>query len=288
VGAWIGVRQRGLALSFVADALAVGLPLAQALGRFGNWFNNELYGRPTSLPWGLEVHQMDGGKAVLGPDGEALPVDALHPDWRYHPTFLYEALWCVGIAVLVWLLDRRYRFGRGRAFALYVMAYTVGRFWIESLRTDPANHLIGMRVNSWVSILVFLGALAYFLRFRGAVQQRAVPVESADGSDPAKAGAGKYRMVEAPEGAELATARARADGSDAVAAPPADDAAAEDSDAVTDAALTDDDPGDDPAEDESGADAPNEDGPNGDSPAADEAADEEVQWRSADAEPGRK
>jgi prolipoprotein diacylglyceryl transferase len=203
LGAWIAVRQRGLALSFVADALAVGLPLAQAVGRLGNWFNNELYGRPTSLPWGLKVYQMDGGKAVLGPDGKPMRVDAQHPDALYHPTFLYEALWCVGVAVLVWALDRRYRFGRGRAFALYVMAYTVGRAWIEALRIDSANHFLGLRVNDWISLLVFLAALLFFLRGRGAVQQRAIPIPDSGN---------RYRMVDAPEGAEEATARARAEG----------------------------------------------------------------------------
>jgi prolipoprotein diacylglyceryl transferase len=206
LGTWIAVRQRGLALSFVADALAVGLPLAQALGRFGNWFNNELYGGPTGLPWGLKVYQMRDGAAVPGPDGKPLPVDPLHPDAVYHPTFLYEALWCVGIAVLVWALDRRFRFGRGRAFALYVMAYTVGRAWIEALRTDPANHFLGLRLNDWVSLLVFLGALLYFTRLRGAQQQRAVAVPE---------GVNRYRMVDAPDGAEVATARARAEGEQA-------------------------------------------------------------------------
>ncbi|HWB35081.1 MAG TPA: prolipoprotein diacylglyceryl transferase [Rugosimonospora sp.] len=216
LGAWIACRQRGLALTFVADALAPGLPLAQAIGRWGNWFNNELYGRPTSLPWGLKVHQMDGGHAVLGPDGKPLPVDGLHPDQLYQPTFLYEFLWCVGVAVLVWALDRRYRFGRGRAFALYVMAYTAGRFWIESLRIDEANHFLGVRLNDWVSVAVFLAALAYFLLRRGAVPQRAVLVP--DGGGDGKP-ANRYAMVDAPEGAVQETARARATGEDAAAAP---------------------------------------------------------------------
>jgi hypothetical protein len=85
----------------------------------------------------------------------------------YQPTFLYECVWDLGVAVFVWLLDRRFRFGRGRAFALYVMAYVVGRGWIEALRIDPANHVLGLRVNDWVSILVFVAALAYFVLVRG-------------------------------------------------------------------------------------------------------------------------
>ncbi|WP_431936326.1 prolipoprotein diacylglyceryl transferase [Micromonospora sp. RP3T] len=165
VGAWLAARQLGIPLSVVADALAPGLPLAQAVGRLGNWFNNELYGGRTSLPWGLEVHVMD-------PDnpGRALRDDAGNPVLQpglYHPTFLYEALWNVGVAALVLVLDRKLRLGRGRAFALYVMGYTAGRFWIELMRTDEANHILGVRLNVWTAALVFLGALAYFVRVRG-------------------------------------------------------------------------------------------------------------------------
>ncbi|SCL37307.1 prolipoprotein diacylglyceryl transferase [Micromonospora rhizosphaerae] len=165
LGAWIAARQLGIPFAVVADALAPGLPLAQAVGRFGNWFNNELYGGRTTLPWGLEVHVMD-------PDnpGHALRDEAGNPVLQpglYHPTFLYEALWNVGVAVLVLVLDRKLRFGRGRAFALYVMGYTAGRFWIELMRTDEANHILGLRLNVWTAALVFLGALIYFLRVRG-------------------------------------------------------------------------------------------------------------------------
>ena len=165
VGAWLACRQMGIPLTFVADALAPGLPVAQAIGRVGNWFNNELYGSHTSLPWGLKVHEYDLSKGVaVDQNGDG---STILPGGPFHPAFLYEALWDIGVAVLVWMMDRRYKFGRGRAFALYVMAYTVGRFWIEALRTDPAGHFLGMRTNNWVSILVFLGALAYFLRVRG-------------------------------------------------------------------------------------------------------------------------
>ena len=172
VGAWIGCRQLGIPLTTFADALAPGLPLAQAVGRFGNWFNNELHGGPTTLPWGLEVHRMDNnnpGRALLNEDGtpELLP-------GLYHPAFLYEALWCVGVAVLVVLVDRQLKLGKGRAFALYVMGYTAGRFWIEMLRTDPANNFLGARLNVWTAVIVFLGALLYFVRVRGP-QEYLVP-----------------------------------------------------------------------------------------------------------------
>ena len=164
LGAWFAARQLGLPLTVFADTLAPALPLAQAIGRVGNWFNNELYGKATTLPWGLRVHDMDssnpGHATVI--DGQPVTLPGL-----YHPTFLYEAVWDVGVAVLVLVLDRRFKFGRGRAFALYGMAYTVGRVWIEMLRIDEANHIFGIRLNVFTSIVVFLGALAYFLLVKG-------------------------------------------------------------------------------------------------------------------------
>ncbi|MEV4492040.1 prolipoprotein diacylglyceryl transferase [Micromonospora coxensis] len=165
VGAWIAARQLGIPFAVVADALAPGLPLAQAVGRFGNWFNNELYGGRTTLPWGLEVHKMDSanpGQAQVDEAGNPILLPGL-----YHPTFLYEAIWNVGVAALVLVLDRRLKLGKGRAFALYVMGYTAGRFWIEIMRTDEANEILGVRLNVWTAALVFIGALIYFLRVRG-------------------------------------------------------------------------------------------------------------------------
>ncbi|MFJ9461575.1 prolipoprotein diacylglyceryl transferase [Kitasatospora sp. NPDC101447] len=149
VGAWIGCRRRGVPLPAYADAIAPGIALAQALGRWGNYFNQELYGRETTLPWGLKIHK------VL-PDGTVV-------EGVYHPTFLYESLWCVGVALLVIWADRRFTLGHGRAFALYVAAYTVGRFWTEWLRIDEAHVYFGLRLNDWVSIAVFLCAVAYLV-----------------------------------------------------------------------------------------------------------------------------
>jgi prolipoprotein diacylglyceryl transferase len=168
-GAWMACRSLKIPLSMVADCLAPGLPIAQALGRFGNWFNNELYGKHTSLPWGLQVHVMDPdnqGHALIGPDGHPLLMPGL-----YQPTFLYEVIWDLGTALLVFLADRKYKFGKGRAFALYVMAYTVGRAWIEYLRIDSANHILGLRLNDWTSLIVFIGALIFFLRRKGATRE---------------------------------------------------------------------------------------------------------------------
>jgi prolipoprotein diacylglyceryl transferase len=150
VGAWLGCRRRGIPLPAFADALAPGIVLAQAIGRVGNYFNQELYGKPTDLPWGLVI------------DVAHRPQGSLNQA-TYHPTFLYELLWDVGVALLVIWADRRFRLGHGRAFALYVAAYTVGRGWIEALRVDPAHELLGLRLNDWTSLLVFLGAVGYFV-----------------------------------------------------------------------------------------------------------------------------
>jgi prolipoprotein diacylglyceryl transferase len=165
VGAWIACRRMGLPLTFFADAVAPGIPVAQAIGRLGNWFNNELYGAATSLPWGLKVYDYDlsTGKAVTDANGEPI----LLAGGPYHPTFLYELIWDLGVAGLVYFVDKRFKLGRGRAFALYVMGYTVGRFWIEALRIDPAHGFLGLRLNNWVSLVVFAGALIYFLRVKG-------------------------------------------------------------------------------------------------------------------------
>ncbi|AEI12325.1 prolipoprotein diacylglyceryl transferase [Cellulomonas gilvus] len=151
VGAWIGCRKQGVRLDSFADALAPGLLVAQAIGRLGNWFNQELFGGPTTLPWGLQVD-------------DAVAIAAGHPAGTlFHPTFLYEMVWnLAGAALLVWA-DRRFRLGRGRVFWLYVVVYTTGRLWIEMLRIDPAHGFLGLRINVWTSILVGLGALVAFV-----------------------------------------------------------------------------------------------------------------------------
>jgi prolipoprotein diacylglyceryl transferase len=213
VGAWLACRQLRIPLTFVADALAPGLPLAQAIGRLGNWFNNELYGGRTELPWGLKIYQIDPATGKAETDAEGNPI-AL-PGF-YHPTFLYELIWNLGVALFVLLIDRRLKLGKGRAFALYVMAYTLGRTWIEAMRTDTAVEFIGLRLNVFVSILVFLGALLYFLRVRGP-QEFLLPVEG-----------GGYRVVTEAEYAAGAPAtdgdaEATADGGDATGTPTAAD-----------------------------------------------------------------
>ena len=152
LGAWLACRRYGIRMAPLMDALAPSLLLAQALGRWGNYFNQELFGRPTSKPWGLEIDL-----AHRPPGYERYPT--------FHPTFLYESLWNLAGAVLVVWLDRRLKLGYGRVFALYVMIYCAGRFWIESLRIDTIelNDVLGLRWGVWMSIMLFVAALAYFV-----------------------------------------------------------------------------------------------------------------------------
>jgi prolipoprotein diacylglyceryl transferase len=161
VGAWIACRRRGIPLPAFADALAPGLLVAQAIGRLGNWFNNELYGGPTDLPWALRIYEWDGAKAVVGADGQPVVLGT------FHPTFLYELLWNLAAAAFVIWADRRFRLGHGCAFALYVASYCLGRFWIELLRTDPAETFFGVRLNVFTAGVVGLLAVAYFVWQRG-------------------------------------------------------------------------------------------------------------------------
>lgn len=152
VGLIIGAHRKGIRLWPVLDAAAPGVLVAQAIGRWGNWFNQELFGRPTNLPWGLEI---DPDHRPPGFEAETL----------FHPTFLYECVWnLLAFGVLIWL-DRRFRFGHGRMVALYVMAYTLGRGWIEMLRIDTVqlDDVGGLRFNVWTSIVLFLAAALYFV-----------------------------------------------------------------------------------------------------------------------------
>jgi prolipoprotein diacylglyceryl transferase len=162
-------KRRGIRPGAMADAIAPAVPVAQAIGRFGNYFNQELFGRPTHLPWGLEIDP-DNPNAVPGAEA-------------YHPTFLYESLWNLGVAGVVLWADRRWRLGHGRAFALYLALYAVGRTWIEALRIDDASRFFGLRLNDYVAVAVFLGATTYFLRHRGETREDVVqeaPVQEPD------------------------------------------------------------------------------------------------------------
>ena len=160
VGAWIGCRRRGIPLPAFGDAVAPGVVLAQAIGRLGNYFNQELYGRKTDVPWGLEIFERRDASGALDTlngvsTGQLVAV--------VHPTFLYELIWNVLVFVFLIWADRRFRLGHGRLFALYVAAYCVGRFGVELMRDDFATHIAGIRVNTFTSAFVFIGAVVYMM-----------------------------------------------------------------------------------------------------------------------------
>ncbi|OBE97851.1 prolipoprotein diacylglyceryl transferase [Mycolicibacterium elephantis] len=160
LGAWIGCRRRGIPLPAFGDAIAPGIILAQGIGRIGNYFNQELYGRDTTLPWGLKIYERrtpDGLVDNLNgvSTGEVLQI--------VHPTFLYELLWNLLVFAALIYLDRRFKLGHGRLFAMYVAGYCVGRFWIELLRVDDATLIDGVRINSFTSTFVFIGAVVYIM-----------------------------------------------------------------------------------------------------------------------------
>lgn len=162
VGAWIGCRRHGIPLPAFADAIAPGIILAQAIGRLGNYFNQELYGRETTLPWGLEIFYRRDPSGYIDPhslDGISTGQVAL----VVQPTFLYELLWNLLIFAVLIYADRRFTLGHGRLFALYVAGYCVGRFCVELLRDDTATHIAGIRINSFTSTFVFIGAVVYLM-----------------------------------------------------------------------------------------------------------------------------
>jgi prolipoprotein diacylglyceryl transferase len=143
-------RRRHMPTLVVMDCMAPGILAAQAIGRWGNWFNQELFGKPTSLPWGLEIsssHRPAGYEQYT----------------TFHPTFLYESLYCVALIGVLLLVERRVALKQGQTFALYVILYTFGRFWFENLRIDPAHDLGPLRVNAWVSVVLFAFGIAWFV-----------------------------------------------------------------------------------------------------------------------------
>lgn len=155
LGAWVAFRylqrrgETGISFAQFADSIAPGILLAQAIGRFGNWFNQELFGQPSQLPWALEI------------DPSNRP-----PGFRefetFHPTFLYEAIWNTLIAILLIALTTRLASHPGRLFALYISLYSLGRLFIEQLRIDTANEVLGLRLNSWTAILLIaIGVMIY-------------------------------------------------------------------------------------------------------------------------------
>jgi prolipoprotein diacylglyceryl transferase len=179
VGAWIGCRRHGVSLLDYADSAAPGVAVAQAIGRWGNYFNNELYGGRTDLPWGLEIHCWDQG-AGHAATCQGSTTNVLG---TFQPTFLYESLWCLLVALALVLADRRFSLAKGQIFALYGMLYTIGRGFIEMLRTDEANYVLGLRLNVWTSVIVFVGAASAFWYLGRRAPDEPVPDET---DEPAK------------------------------------------------------------------------------------------------------
>ena len=169
VGAYLYFRTHKTSLNFrqLLDSLAPGVVVAQAIGRIGNYFNQEVFGKPTDLPWGLEI---DPANRPNGFESYS----------TFHPTFLYELLWCLVVAALLIKLPgvlKQITSKQGDVFALYIFGYTAGRVWIENLRIDEANLILGLRLNIWVSLIVLIAASAYLIasKRRGNTKENHIP-----------------------------------------------------------------------------------------------------------------
>ena len=201
LGAYLMGRRRGVRFPALLDAAAPALLVAQAVGRLGNWFNSELFGRPTTLPWALEIAPQYRPTGYAGFS-------------TFHPTFLYEMVWNLLVAVVLVLLDRRHRLGHGKVFALYVALYCAGRFWIEALRIDTVNEIGGFRLNNYTALIGFLvavGTLVWLVRHRPG---RETVVEGRSPGDAAP-GAGAAADGEVGSGEEPGSAVEPGSGEDA-------------------------------------------------------------------------
>ena len=156
----IVAHRRGLPVARLLDVVAPALPLAQAIGRLGNWFNQELFGRPTTVPWALHVDP------AFRPPG-------FSQFSTFQPTFLYESLWNLALIAALIALERRTVLKHGRLFVLYIAGYATGRLWVEALRIDHANRIAGLRVNEWTSLMALLGATAVLIHDHRTSQQSA-------------------------------------------------------------------------------------------------------------------
>jgi phosphatidylglycerol---prolipoprotein diacylglyceryl transferase len=170
----VTTRRRHMDTLAVMDCMAPGIVLAQAIGRWGNYFNQELFGKPSTLPWALEIAR---AHRPLGYVQYA----------TFQPTFLYESLYCLAVFGVLLLVEHRARLKRGQTFALYVALYTFGRFWFENMRIDTAHHIGPLRLNAWVSMIVCVAAVAWFVwlgrheqpqRRPGATMGEAVDVDA--------------------------------------------------------------------------------------------------------------
>jgi prolipoprotein diacylglyceryl transferase len=163
-------KRRGLDVPVAVTCITPGIPLAQAIGRWGNWFNQELFGGPTTLPWALEVSDDTAAKA------------GYPPGTTFHPTFLYESLWNLALCGLLLWIDRRFKLRAGNLMGVYLIGYGIGRFWIEGMRIDPTSEVGGLRWNQWVALaMIVIGAVVLVVR-RGSGAEAAAPV--APDADP--------------------------------------------------------------------------------------------------------
>lgn len=185
VAVWVMFKIKGIPLGPFADAVAPGLILAQAIGRLGNWFNQELYGRETTVPWALDIYYR------VNENGDYAPISGRSTGevmTSVHPTFLYELVWNVIICIFLVWAHKAWKLGHGRVFALYVAGYTAGRFVVENMRADEATHIFGFRVNVIVSVVCFIVALIVYLRLpRGQ--------ETPEEVDPHRTKGGEDRSV---------------------------------------------------------------------------------------------
>jgi prolipoprotein diacylglyceryl transferase len=177
-GLW-AFKRRGIAPAVGLSAGAAALPLAQSIARWGNWWNQELFGRPTTLPWGLRI------------DTAHLPA-GYAPGTTFHPAFLYESLWNLALCLVLLRIDRVFKLRPGRLFAIYLVGYATGRFWIEGLRIDPAHKADGLRLNQWVALIVGVAAVLYLVtdwwRHRGVVETPVLePEPDRDEAEPSPA-----------------------------------------------------------------------------------------------------
>lgn len=171
IGGIYRARRRSVPIPELLTAVAPALPLAQSIGRWGNWWNQELFGRATSLPWALQISD------------DNLPV-GYSAGTTFHPTFLYESLWNVALCLLLIHIGRRMSLRPGRLFAIYLAGYFTGRFWIEGLRIDPASVLAGLRLNQWVAVAVVVASIA-FLVIDSRRQRETRPPQSDHATMPA-------------------------------------------------------------------------------------------------------
>ena len=158
---WVMFKIKKVPMAPFADAVAPGLILAQAIGRLGNWFNQELYGRPTDVPWALDIYYR------INEAGEYAPVSGRSTGeviTSVHPTFLYELVWNVAVCLFLLWAQKAWKLGHGRVFALYVAGYTLGRFFVENMRSDEATMVFGLRINVIVSVVLFIVALVVFFK----------------------------------------------------------------------------------------------------------------------------